>query len=299
MSNALTMSQSTPARVLLVGYPGAAKTGSLASLVNAGYKIRILDFDGNLKPLFTFSDPKMLGNVDIVTCQDALRMGAQVIEVKGLPKAYETACKMMDHWKYKEGDKEFDLGRPSAWGGDTIVVLDSLTSMGTACMNRAMSIGNRTSINLRQADWGVAINMQKAFLELLLSQSNNFHVVVLSHLKIISPKNVEKADEDTTKTLKTQLIELIPSRLYPSALGQGLPTDIAKMFDTVMLVERQVQNNKTKRVMTTKVGQELDVKVPLKSFPDTLSIDDGMLKLFEALVPWSVPGSSGAKKLVA
>lgn len=293
MANAAKLSQSTPIRTLLVGYPGAGKTGSLVSLINAGYKLRVLDFDGNIRPILMFSEPDKLGNVDVVTLQDEMRMGAQVIETKGLPKAYENACKMMTEWKYKDGSTDVNLGRSADWGPDTIVVLDSLTSMGTACMNRALSIGNRTPLSVRQSDWGVAINMQRAFLELLLSSTNNFHVVCLAHLKMITPKAVEKADEDTAKQLKQQLVELIPARLYPSALGQGLPTDIAKMFDTVMLVERQVQNGKNKRVMTTKVGAELDVKVPLKSFPDTLSIDDGMLQLFRALVPWSLPGAPG------
>ena len=36
----------TPARILMLGWQGGGKTGAAASLANAGFKLRILDFDG-------------------------------------------------------------------------------------------------------------------------------------------------------------------------------------------------------------------------------------------------------------
>ena len=40
-----------PAKILLIGKSGAGKTGALASLVAAGYNLRIIDTDKGVRPL--------------------------------------------------------------------------------------------------------------------------------------------------------------------------------------------------------------------------------------------------------
>src|ERR1700692_1276245 len=49
MTNAANLLRNPALRIMVVGYPGTAKTGSLASLLNAGFKIRMLDYDGNIE----------------------------------------------------------------------------------------------------------------------------------------------------------------------------------------------------------------------------------------------------------
>src|SRR5271154_7035431 len=41
------------AKILLVGKPGAGKTGSLAALVAAGYRLRIIDTDKGIRRLYS------------------------------------------------------------------------------------------------------------------------------------------------------------------------------------------------------------------------------------------------------
>lgn len=87
MTNAAKLLRNPALRMMVVGYPGTAKTGSLASLLNAGFKIRMLDYDGNIEPLLHFANPEMLKNLDIVYLEDKMRLGAQFSEPAGLPQA--------------------------------------------------------------------------------------------------------------------------------------------------------------------------------------------------------------------
>ena len=142
---------------------------------------------------------------------------------------------------------------------------------------------------MRDSDWGVAMAEQKAFLELLRSERNKFHLIVMSHLKIIGPREVRHGDDDITTALKKQQSDLVPTRLYPSALGRMLPPEIPGMFDTVLLAECVVRAGRVQRLMRTIASEEMDVKVPTKNLPDKLPIETGLLDLFKALVPWSIP----------
>ena len=79
MTNAGNLLASTPARIMIVGYPGAGKTGALACLANAGYKLRILDFDGNLEPLLDNLDDRAVPLVDAIHFEDELRSANKFI----------------------------------------------------------------------------------------------------------------------------------------------------------------------------------------------------------------------------
>lgn len=303
MANAAKLAQKAPVRAMLVGYPGAGKTGALSPLVSAGYKIRMLDFDGNYEPLLKFSDPAMLGNVDIVHFEDKMRMGAKGFEPVGQPTAFKRALDMMDRWKYTDADgTEVDLGASKDWGCDTIVVLDSLTTMGEAAMARVRSMLNKTMLNTTQQVWGIAQGEQDEFIKKLTSKANNFHVVVLAHLKLVGPKEITAGDDDLTKELKAKAADVTPTRLFPSALGKALPPLIGGHFPTLLLVEPEyLAGNRAVRKIKSMPRPDLDLKAPIPELPATLDLSDGMKKIFDILAPplaecvntgASVPGTS-------
>ncbi len=273
------------ARIMMVGYPKSGKTGSLACLVNAGFKLRILDFDGNLDVLFQFCDEDKLENIDYVPLEDKMRMGAKVIEPSGLPSAFPSAMKMLDRWKYDDPEtgEEVDLGQSKSWGPDTIVVLDSLTSMGDAAMRYALAMANRNSLNTRDSDWGVAMGLQSNFIERLTSKTNRHHVIVLAHLKMVGPRDVRKGDDDLTETIKKREGDLVETRLYPSALGRQLPPVIGGHFPTLLQARVTHKHGKMKRTLTAVPRPELDLGVPVPDLPDNLTIEDGMLEIMERL----------------
>src|SRR5271166_917456 len=113
-------------KLLLIGDSKSGKTGSLVSLVKAGYKLRILDMDNLLEVLkqYIYKEcPEMIDNVEYRSLRDIMKATGSGMVVDGQPKAYINAIKMLDNWKYDD----VDLGIPAEWGADCILVLDSLS----------------------------------------------------------------------------------------------------------------------------------------------------------------------------
>lgn len=289
MANAASLLNKAPVRIMLVGYPGAGKTGSLAPLANAGFKLRILDFDGNLEPLLLNTKPEFLQNIDILKFEDKLGSVGQFIEPVGIPTAFSGAFKAMDRWKYTdEAGQEVDLGQSKDWGPDTIVILDSLTAMGEAAMNRARKLMNKTLTNTSDRVWGLAMGEQLAFIKRLTASENKHHTIVLSHLKMIGPRDTRADDSQLTTDIKKQVANLIPTRLFPSALGWQLPQSIGAEFPVLLEVKVKYNGVKVKRVISSVPREELDVKMPALGGSAELDIADGLLHIFRALSPESV-----------
>lgn len=275
-----------PVRMMIVGYPGTAKTGMIASLANRGYKIRMMDYDGNSQSLLTYTNPEMLKNIDIVYLEDKMRNGDRFIETTGIPTAFRSGLDLMDEWKYTEPDgTKISLGRSKDWGCDTIVVLDSLTTMGLASFRRQQSLSNKTPLNTTEQVWGLAMAQQEAFIEKLTSETNNFHVIVLAHLKIVGPKDLRKDDDDVTKAIKTEMQELIPNRLFPSALGKALPPVIGGHFPILIEATNEFKASGVNRIIRVVPRPELDLKLPSKVSFDKASVTDGLAKIFAELAP--------------
>lgn len=275
-----------PVRMMIVGYPGTAKTGMIASLANAGYKIRMIDYDGNSQSLTTYTDKDKLANIDIVYLEDRMRNGDRFIETTGVPTAFRAGLDLMDEWKYKEPDgTEVNLGKSKNWGCDTVVVLDSITSMGLASFRRQQSLSNKTPLNTTEQVWGLAMAQQEAFIEKLTSEVNNFHVIVLAHLKIVGPKDIRKEDEDVTKEIKQELQELIPNRLFPSALGRALPPVIGGHFPILIEAANDFRGGKHERVIRVIPRPELDLKLPSRVSFDKANVSNGLAKIFAELAP--------------
>ena len=119
-------------KLLLIGDAKSGKTGSLISLVKAGYKLRILDMDNLLDILVKLireDCPDLLDTVEARTLRDDRKMtAAGPILTKA--QAFIDATRMLDRWKYKDDEgAEIDLGTPSEWGPDCILVIDSLSRL--------------------------------------------------------------------------------------------------------------------------------------------------------------------------
>lgn len=270
---------------LLVGYPGAGKTGSLACLANAGYNIRILDFDGNAAVLGEYVKPEFQPNVEIVALEDRLKMGSRKVETLGTPTAFATALKYLDNWKYTEGDREVDFGPVNKWTSNDVLVLDSLTGAGRAAFRRTLHMNARTGDKLpRIQDWGSAMSDQEAMIEILTSAYVPCHVIVTAHLVMIGPDNVEDEEDEVNKTNKEKAAKLVPTKLFPSALGRTLPPKIAEHFPITILAESREKGNSTKRVLSFAPRKEVDLKLPWANrVASELPIETGLLEIFNAM----------------
>lgn len=300
MANAAKLLNTQPVRMMLVGYPKAGKTGALAALANAGFKLRIIDFDANYSPLLQFTRPEMLHNIDIQTFEDKMRMGAQFQEPNGIPVAFANALKAMDSWKYTDPDgTETDLGSSKDWGLDTVLVVDGLTGMGDAAFKRAAKLLNKSPGSITQQVWMLAMGEQLEFVKKLTANHNRFHVILLSHLKMVGPKDVEKNDSDLTVDLKKQVASLVETKLFPNALGRGLPPVIGGEFPVLLLAEPKFgPGTKVTRLIKTVPRADLDLGVSHPDIPAELPLETGLLTIFEKLSPESVKlvSSQGANE---
>ena len=252
-------------KLLIEGDSKAGKTGALASLVKAGYKLRILDFDNGLDVLsqYVMRDcPENIDNVEFRTLRDDRKASAAGHVVQ--PKAFAEALKMLDKWKYKNDDgTETDLGDPAAWGEDCILVLDSLTFLSDAAFDWAESLipRGKSGDYDQRAVYGNAQGAIGNVLALLTSASFATHVIVISHVKYVD-------NPDGTK------------KGYPVSVGAALSPTIPRYFNTVV----RFVTNGTKREIETTATAMFDLANPkpfamAKKYP----VETGLADIFAVL----------------
>jgi len=246
-------------KLMYIGGSGSGKTGSLVSLVKAGYNLRILDMDNGIDSLAAYVQrecPERMDAVDYQSYRDKFRADPiKGIVVDGAPKAYTSAIKALNKWD--------DGTIPSEWGPSTVFVLDTLTSFSRAAFLWAQGM-NPGAKDPRQ--WfGAAQESVRTVLELLTSAEFRAHVIVISHVDL-----VEQADGTT--------------RGYASSIGKAMGPQIPKYFNTLILAESRGSGENVKRTIQTVPTSLIDLKNP-KPFdvPKALPLESGLATLFEKL----------------
>lgn len=250
-----------PLKCLLIGASGAGKTGALGSLVDAGYKLRILDYDNGLDVLpQVITKRENLKNVSYVTLTDGLQLVGDKIITKGMPSAFQKGLKLLNDWK-PEGEES--LGKATDWGRDTIIVVDSLTFMGQAALARVLFMNGRGGGKPEIQDWGDAMAQLEHVLGMLYSDAINCHVIVLTHIAFVG------GDEGA------------PLFGFPSALGSKLPPKVGRYFNHTLQADVIGSGKAAKRVIRTKPNGLIDIKCPLKDIPETLPLATGLAEYFK------------------
>lgn len=220
-------------KLLLTGDSGSGKSGALASLVSAGYHLRILDMDNGLDSLKSYvmkDAPAAADNVDFVTFRDHYETTTTGIKVKK-PRAFVDAMKMLDAWRYDD----VDLGKPADFGPDCIVVLDSLSFFSDAAFNWAESM-NPSAKDPRQWFYSAQQAVESA-LALLTSGSFRTNVIVSAHVRYST------SDDGRNKG-------------YPNAIGSALGPTIPRYFNHWA----QCENKAGKRTIRTAATAMFDLK---------------------------------------
>lgn len=249
-------------KLLLTGDSGSGKSGALASLVGAGYKLRILDMDNGLDSLKSYvmrTCPDKIDNVEYRTLRDNYKTTAAG-PVVDKPSAFVNAMKMLDNWKYTDDQGNvIDLGKPSEWGPDCICILDSLSFFSDAAFDWAKGL-NPGAKDPRQWFYSAQQAVESA-LALLTSGTFRTNVIVSSHVRY------SQNDDGTTKG-------------YPNAVGSALGPTIPRYFNHWA----QCQSKAGKRTIQTAATNMMDLKntMPfdmLASYP----IEDGLAQFFAVL----------------
>lgn len=249
-------------KLLIEGDSKSGKSGSLASLVKAGYLLRILDYDNGLdilKQLVQRDCGERLGSVEFRTLRDKRKSTPVGSIIDGPPKAFVDGVKMLDRWKYGETD----LGNPAEWGPDCILVIDSLTFLSDAAWDWREPLAPRSrdgKYDLR-AVYGDAQRAVEDVLAHITSESFRTNVIVISHVKYTD-------NPDGTK------------KGYPTSVGSALGPLILRYFNNVV----RFTNKGGKRKIETESSAMFDLAnaKPFK-MPKELDIDNGLAELFQVL----------------
>jgi hypothetical protein len=232
-------------KMLLIGDSGTGKTGSVASLIKAGYHVRLLDMDAGWESLASAiarDCPDRASSVQVESFRDKYKSSAAGPILDGPPKAFTSAISLLDKWG--------DLGSPAGWGPGCILVLDSLTFFSDAAFAWARSM-NPGAKDMRQI-YGAAQDAIEHVLALLTGKGFNTNVIVTSHIKFIDLP-------DGTK------------RGYPTAVGQALSPTIPRYFNSVAQCQTLPGGKRTIQTVSTAL---IDLKNPatgLATFFETLT----------------------------
>lgn len=254
-------------KILLLGEAMSGKTGSLVSLVKAGYRLFIQDYDNKLDVLKYYVQnecPEMLDNIEYVSLRDKRRATATGSAIDGKPKAFVDGMKLLDHWKYTDDDgMEVNFGKPSEWGPDCILVIDSLSRLCDAAFDfrePLVPLGKSGERDMR-AVYGDAQDAVEMLLATLTSKNFGTNLIVIAHVQYM------EMGDGTTKG-------------FPQGVGQKLSPKIPQYFPSAVLYT----NKGGKRTIQTNSTPLIDLANPApfkmeKSYP----IETGLADFFAVL----------------
>lgn len=257
-------------KLLLIGDAKSGKTGSLISLLKAGYRLRILDFD-NLLDVLKYMIQKepdaqaLLENVEFRTLRDK-RKATALGPVIQKPTAFVEAVKMLERWKYKdEGGVEIDLGNPAEWGPDCILVIDSLSRLCDAAYDwrEPLTPVGRSGEKDNRATYGDAQDAVESLIAMLTSEEMRTNVIVIAHVQYME-------QPDGTK------------KGFPQGVGQALSPKIPQYFPSIVLYT----NKGGKRTIQTNSTPMIDLANPAPfAMQPSYPIETGLADFFEVLRP--------------
>lgn len=232
---------SSPVKLLLIGDSGAGKTGALAALPARGFKVRLIDADKGSDILRAYltdpaspyvkENPSCADNIDVVRISDPMKaIGGQLYAQSAV--GWRQFVDLLGEWKYKdESGQSISLGKPAEWGQDTILVIDSLSMLSSLAMNFHLSLnaalGKTRTQNEGRRDIGAVQNLLKATLETLFSDFLKCHVILISHVTMVSEAGgMPKVEEGEWASVPTG---------YPSAIGRALSPHIPRWFNSMLI----------------------------------------------------------------
>lgn len=256
-------------KLLLLGDSKAGKTGSLVSLVKAGYKLAILDYDNLLDPLAFFVKdqcPEKLGNVHYRSLRDEHKATPLGYIIDGQPKAFVQGVSMLDEWKYTEADgTKVDLGKPWQWGPDWILVIDSLSRLCDACYDFREPLtpkGAKSGEADARATYGDAQDAIETLLAELTGDAFKTNVIVIAH------GIYQELPDGTTK-------------IFPQGVGQKLSPKIPQYFPNYV----RYKNLNGKRTIQLSSDPMIDLANarPTAFEGKSLPIETGLATFFAAM----------------
>jgi len=238
-------------KLIYLGDSGTGKTGSLVSLLQAGYSMKILDMDNGLDALIHYGRAAGadLSKVEFETIRDKYKSTKAGPVISGMPKAFVAALDKMSEWS--------EIEDPNC-----IFVLDSGSAFGRAAFEWAKGM-NPTAKDPRQ--WYFAAQQAvESSIAMLTGDDFRMNVIVITHV------NYKEIIEGMNKG-------------YPNMVGSALGPVIPKYFNTMVLAESSGTGANVKRKIKTLPTGVIDLKLPNPKVEGTLPLETGLATIFQQL----------------
>jgi hypothetical protein len=250
-------------KALLLGNSGAGKTGALVSLIDAGLKVRVLDFDNGVSVLGRAKNKDFLrDNVHYVTLRDKMKLQASKIGIQKAD-AFQRAMDALDGGSKGAALWGKDFGPVTDWGSDCVLVVDTLALAGKASLQMVMQLNGKGFSQPELQHYGTAMDNIEKLLDIITSDAVGCHVIVNTH----------------TATAEGSPIPV------PEALGSKLGPKVGKFFDNMLSVSL---TSGARTIKTVKDG--LIVCKTAKPLKETYPLETGLADIFRDL--------TGKKELV-
>jgi hypothetical protein len=252
------LSPSDNNRILCLGRSKSGKTGSLASLANAGFQLRIFDFDKGLAPLEHFVKPECKKNVEYKNFNDRLKLSRGRLVSRGNkgPTAFPELVEALDTWH--DGI--------ASWPSNVVAVFDSLTAIGQCILRYARFMAGQEGDHTSQPTWGVAMENLERLLEQLKFGEIRCSVIYLAHVTYLAGEGPNAND----------WLGL------PIALGTKLPPKIPTYFNATLYYRSEGQGDNAKRLIYTRPRDGVETAFPVPA-PTSLPIETGLATLFSLM----------------
>lgn len=238
-------------KLLYIGDSSSGKTGSLVSLLKAGYSFRILDMDNGLDSFVAFARKAGadLSKVEYETIRDKYKSTKQGPKIDGTPQAFVSAMDLLTKWSENED-------------ANCIFVLDSLSAFSRAAFAWANNL-NPTAKDKRQI-FGVAQGAVEDAIALITGDNFRMNAIIISHI------NYQESEQGVTKG-------------YANAVGKALGPILPRYFNTMLLSETTGRGEKTKRKIKTMPTGIVDLKTPVPDIASEFPLETGMADIFAQL----------------
>lgn len=226
-------------KILFEGESGSGKTCALASLLDAGYNVRVLDTDNKIDVLLNIlGDSKSRYKREALSRLAYIKLFDPMRFANGLPMATKSviwpgATQMLTKWENKDAQvgTVCDLGPLETWTENDVLVIDTVSSLARGALTFHLAIngflGKVRTQNEARRDVGAAQQYVRVLMQTLAAANIRCHVICNTHITYVR--------KDGSGELTPG--DNAPTQGFPSAIGRALSPELPGMFDSVLMAD--------------------------------------------------------------
>jgi hypothetical protein len=270
--------------LLNLGESGTGKSGALASLVIAGYRLWILDFDNGVDIIVAAlrdhykSDPAgltaALRRVTFETIRDEVSLTSGVAKIKSAT-AWKRTGEIVKSWETEK------------FTAKDIVVVDTLTTMSEVAFNHALSVNGRLNQRPHDTDYGWMADSVLMFIDALADPDAKYNLIINTHIRYLAGEEVVAPNDRNVMQAAGQL------RGLPNAKGQVIPRNIGKYVNTVVMMKTLGSGGSARRTIVTEPQGVVEVKTSNPfGVKKSYDVKTGMAELFADILGTPPPSQA-------